>query len=294
MGLKAGGLARAGLLKRMFSGTSRDSQRETGEADSKEVVVEKDQDQSMGNQRIKFDLFIHDLKVPLAVIEAGVISLLEREEKYGPLTEKQKKVLYRVLRNTKITKSLVNDAMEIGRANMGIISREAFAVSGLIEEALVEIFDLTDQTAADCMRDCSSLQALKHILLDKGIRLHIEERLWQEEVNLDESKMRQILRNLLNNALKYRQQNVDLIIRKKDNNKTFSITVSDDGQGIPQSYHKQIFECYFQMDMTEQHCVRGHGLGLAGVSVLVEDMHGTLSLRSDTGKGATFIVDVPL
>ena len=65
----------------------------------------------MGKQRIKFELLIHDLKVPLAVIEAGAHSLLERMEKYGPLTEKQKKVLQRVLRNTRVTKSLVNDAM---------------------------------------------------------------------------------------------------------------------------------------------------------------------------------------
>jgi hypothetical protein len=55
----------------------------------------------MGKQRIKIDLLIHDLKVPIAVIEAGVTSLLERTEKYGPLTEKQRKVIKRILRRTK-------------------------------------------------------------------------------------------------------------------------------------------------------------------------------------------------
>jgi signal transduction histidine kinase len=246
----------------------------------------------MGNQRIKFDLFIHDLKVPLAVMEAGVVSLLEREGKYGPLTDKQKKVLHRILRNTKTTKSLVNDAMEIGRSNKGIISKDPFVVSDLIEQSLMELFDLTDQKTAECMKDCSSLQNLQEILADKGIRLHVDKNQWREEICLDESKMKQILRNLLNNALKYRREKIDLIVQKEG--KTFSITVSDDGQGIPQNYHKQIFECYFQMDMTEKHCVRGHGLGLAGVSVLVEDMKGKLSLESDTGKGATFVVEVPI
>ena len=48
------------------------------------------------------------------------------------------------------------------------------------------------------------------------------------------------------------------------------------------------------MDMRTDHCVRGHGLGLAGVQVLIEDMGGELLLESDTGKGATFTVKIPL
>ncbi len=64
-----------------------------------------------GRNKIKIDLLVHDLKVPLAVIEAGVSTLLNRQEKYGTLTEKQEKVLLRALRNTKITQALVNDAL---------------------------------------------------------------------------------------------------------------------------------------------------------------------------------------
>ncbi len=246
----------------------------------------------MGRQRIRFDLFIHDLKVPLAVIEAGALSLIQREDKYGPLTDKQKKVLTRILRNTKVTKALVNDAMEIGRANQGMISKDRFRISEFIEDTLVEMFDLTDQQMADCVRECRGLQDLKETLAGKGISLCIDESVWGEEVCLDETKLRQILRNLLNNALKYRREKVE--VRLGRGGDALSIAVSDDGQGIPESYHKQIFECYFQMDMGEDHCVRGHGLGLAGVSVLVEDMKGKLSLESDSGKGATFIVEVPL
>lgn len=289
---KTGGGARGGLIKKMFARTRLEFGDEQKEEYSTEVELDIDQGQTMGNQKIKFDLFIHDLKVPLAVIEAGIISLLEREEKYGPLTEKQKKVLQRVLRNTKVTKSLVNDAMEIGRADKGIISRDPCVVSELIEQALVEIFDLTDQKSAECMKDCDTLRDLRETLVEQGIHLHIDDELWKQEVRLDESKMKQILRNLLSNALKYRRERVDLTVKKSGD--SFSITVRDDGQGIPQNYHKQIFECYFQMDMTEQHCVRGHGLGLAGVSVLVEDMKGKLTLKSDTGKGASFVVEVPL
>ena len=246
----------------------------------------------MGKRRIRFNLLIHDLKGPLAVIEAGITSLIERAEKYGPLTEKQKKVLKRTLRNTKITRRLVNDAMEIGRSTEGIIYADRFALSDLIEQALVEVLDLTDYPAAESIKECVSLISLKQILSKKNIVLDIEENLWCQEVCLDEGKIRQILRNLLNNALKYRKRRVEIRIDKND--KFLSISVGDDGEGIPEEYHQRIFECYFQMDMERNRCVRGHGLGLAGVMILVEDMGGRFSLESDAGKGAKFLVEVPL
>ena len=105
--------------------------------------------------------------------------------------------------------------------------------------------------------------------------------------------MNQILRNLLNNALKYRKERVGLKIEDEEN-RFLCISVRDDGEGIPVSYHEKIFECYFQMDMGANHCVRGHGLGLAGVMILVEDMGGELFLDSDEGRGAIFLVKVPL
>ena len=246
----------------------------------------------MGTRKIKFDLLIHDLKTPLAVIEAGITSLIERAEKYGPLTEKQKKVLRRALRNTKITQTLVNDAMEIGRSSEGIIHTHRFFLSNLIEQSLVELFDLIDHRTAESVKDCVNLAAVKQTLSERNIILHVDEDLWCQEVHLDEGKIRQILRNLLNNALKYRKSMIEIGIESNGNSLFFSI--KDDGDGIPAEYHQKIFECYFQMDGEQKHCVRGHGLGLAGVMVLLEDMGGRLSLESDLGKGAKFLVEVPL
>jgi len=246
----------------------------------------------MGKRRIKFDLLIHDLKGPLAVIEAGMTSLLRREDKYGSLTIKQQKVLKRALRNTLMTKTLVNDALEVSRSTEGIINENRFVISGFINQSLVEIFDLTDCDATDNIRTCPDLSILKKTLSEKGILLDVDENLWCREVYLDERKMSQILRNLLNNALKYRKAQVR--IKMEEQGGDFIISVSDDGQGIPENYHQNIFQCYFQMDQDREHCVRGHGLGLAGVMVLVEDMGGELSLESDVGKGAKFSVKVPL
>lgn len=243
-------------------------------------------------QRIKFDFLVHDLKVPLAVIEAGITSLINKTEKYGPLTDKQLKVLKRALRNTIITRRLVNDALELGRSSEGIITKSRFPVSFLVEHCLIEVFDLTDHRVAEGVKDCPNLPLLRETLAPKGIYLQVDERLWCREVLMDESKMRQILRNLLNNALKYRKQRIDLTLEER--NGSFCLSVGDDGDGIPTEQHQNIFECYFQLEAERNQCVRGHGLGLAGVMVLVEDMGGRLFLDSDLGKGAKFSVEIPL
>ena len=246
----------------------------------------------MHRERIKIDLLIHDLKVPLAVVETGITSLLQRREKYGPLTEKQEQVLARALRNTKVIRSLVNDILELGRSREGIVSLKSLKFSDLIEQALVEIFDLVDRNTSEKIKICADLPQLRETLEEKGLMLFMEEALWCQEVCLDEAKIRQILRNLLINALKYRKSRVELEVDKKDVYLVFS--VKDDGEGIPSIYHKKIFERYFQMDVTDSSTVRGHGLGLAGVMILVEDMGGELFLESDEGKGAKFLVKLPL
>ena len=246
----------------------------------------------MYREKIKIDLLIHDLKVPLAVVETGVTSLLQRREKYGPLTEKQEKALMRALRNTKVIQSLVNDILELGRSREGIVSLTRLKFSDLIEQFLVEIFDLFDRNISERIKICSGLPQLKETLKEKELMLFIEEALWCQEVCLDQAKIRQIFRNLLNNALKHRKSRVELEIYKKDVHLVFS--VKDDGVGIPSIYHKKIFESYFQKDITDFYTVRGHGLGLAGVMILVEDMGGELFLESDEGKGAKFLVKLPL
>ena len=246
----------------------------------------------MRRERIKLDLLIHDLKVPLAVIDAGITALLKKQEKYGPVTKKQQRVLTRTLRNTKVTQMLVNDALELGRSREGIVNPTHFTLSSLVEKALVEIFDLIDTKASEGIKRCTRLVSLKKVLDEKGVMLNVDESLWCREFFMDAGKVTQILRNLLSNALKYRKNRVELEVEKKDEFIVFS--VKDDGEGIPATHHKKIFESYFQMSVTDTCSIRGHGLGLAGVMVLVEDMGGNLYLESDEGMGAKFLVEVPL
>ncbi|MCK5837545.1 MAG: sensor histidine kinase, partial [Desulfobacula sp.] len=93
----------------------------------------------MSDTTIKTEILIHDLKVPISVIDAGAKSLLNRRESYGPLTEKQIKVLKRIIRNTLATQRLVNDVLELGRSREGVMILSDFPVSSLVIGVLMEI-----------------------------------------------------------------------------------------------------------------------------------------------------------
>ncbi len=246
----------------------------------------------MDRKKIKIDLLIHDLKVPLAVVESGITLLLQKPEKYGPLTAKQEKVLKRTLRNTRATRMLVNDALELGRSREGIVNVTEFSLSSLFQETLIELFDLIDSRTSERVKGCTGLVSLKQTLAEKGISLDIEDALWLREFCLDEAKIKQIIRNLLNNALKYRKRFIEIKIDKNDDYLFLSVT--DDGEGIPRVFHKKIFESYFHLGPEKGGAIRGSGLGLAGVMVLVDDLGGRLLLESDEGHGATFSVELPL
>jgi signal transduction histidine kinase len=241
---------------------------------------------------IKTEILIHDLKVPISVIDAGAKSLLNRQDSYGPLTEKQEKVLKRIIRNTLTTQRLVNDALELGRSREGVMIKRDFKVSSLVVGVLVEIFDLSDGNVSDIIRKIDSYDELCQTIGSSGLVLCFDKTTWHAVVHLDEAKARQILRNLVTNAFKHRFSCIEIAGQIKDNFLTFK--VKDDGKGIPPADHQRIFETYFTTGSSIETAIRSHGLGLAGVMVLLKDMGGDLVLKSDDGKGAEFIVRIPL
>lgn len=246
----------------------------------------------MYRKKIRIDLIVHDMKGPLAVVETGIRLLLEKPEKYGFPNEKQEKVLRRTLRNTRTARMLVDDLLELGKSESNAGALKSFSLSRLLDSAFMELFDLFDSATSERIRSCTGLTDLKEILNKKGVTLNIQEKIWHCEVCLDEGKTRQVMRNLLSNALKYRKRSVELTVDVKNDHLCFS--VKDDGSGIPPAYHEKIFECYFQLDSKPAGFVRGDGLGLAGAIILVEDMGGKMSLVSGQEKGAEFLVALPL
>ncbi len=246
----------------------------------------------MGKSNIKIELLIHDLKVPIAVIDTGVKSLLNRLDTYGPLTAKQEKVLKRILRNTNNTKRIVNDVLEIGRSSEGIMIYKDTCLSFIVSAVLIEVFDLSDTKTAEQIKKSTNLEETQKAVNKNGITLKIEKKLWDEKLFLDESKIIQILRNLITNALKFRATTIEILSELKEN--FLVLVVKDDGRGVAEADHKKIFNSYCSCGTSINSIVESHGIGLAGVMVLLKDMGGELVLTSEEGQGAEFLVKIPL
>ncbi len=246
----------------------------------------------MPDTTIKTEILIHDLKVPISVIDAGAKSLLNRRDAYGPLTDKQVKVLKRIIRNTLTTQRLVNDVLELGRSREGVVNFSTFSVASLITAVLVEVFDLADPNTAEVIRQATGYQDLAQRLEGAGVSLDFDSHTWEARIRQDAAKVRQIIRNLVTNALKHRIERIEILGSLGE--KALVLRVRDDGRGIPPSDHQKIFKSYFTTGGAIENAICSHGLGLAGVMVLLKDMGGELSLESDQGKGAEFIVRIPL
>ncbi len=110
----------------------------------------------------------------------------------------------------------------------------------------------------------------------------------------DANQLRQVLSNLLDNAIKYSPEGGDVELRLVRNGQFACIEVVDCGLGIPHDELERIFEKFYRLDPALTRGVNGTGLGLYISKELVERMRGRISVRSEPGRGSTFVVEVPL
>ncbi|MFH1117265.1 MAG: sensor histidine kinase [Pseudomonadota bacterium] len=240
-------------------------------------------------KNIQTSHLVHDLKNPVNIIETGARSLLEKQDRYGPLNAKQEKVVKRMLRNALKTRALINSMLEIDKAAMGLLTISECTLSGILKTAFVEVFDVVDPVVADALEESNSLEKFLRLLSDNQVYLEADASHLNRQIRTDETKMCLIITNLLSNAFKYKQKNVYMNCHA--DGQSIRVSVRDDGPGIPESFHKQIFDQYFQCVKVEGFPVRGHGLGLAGALALTEALGGNLSLCR-TEQGAEFVVRI--
>ncbi|MCH5235107.1 MAG: HAMP domain-containing histidine kinase [Muribaculaceae bacterium] len=116
-------------------------------------------------------------------------------------------------------------------------------------------------------------------------------------VNVDQMHFTNIIHNLLDNAVKYRDDDrapILSITTQDINETTLQIKFHDNGIGIRKDDLKRIFDKFYRVPTGNRHDVKGFGLGLAYVKKMVEIFHGTISAESEYGKGSTFIINLPL
>jgi signal transduction histidine kinase len=169
-------------------------------------------------------------------------------------------------------------------------------INGILEITKIESGTAALQTEfvslSDFMSDCQSDYMSP---LDKD--LHLE---WDFPSDLpvilsDRMRLRQVLTNLINNAIKFTEQGtVYIAARTRDEGETFEIRVADTGPGIPEDRLERIFEKFHQIDSATTRNFSGAGLGLYIVKTFVELLDGSISVESKIGAGSVFTVRLPI
>ena len=161
-------------------------------------------------------------------------------------------------------------------------------IAGQLDAGAVEI-ELEECDAAEIAAGVIESASLH---LPPGVSLSMRGN-GQRRILCDENKLRQVLVNLVDNAIKYSPDGGEVEIRLDSQNGECLIEVADEGLGIPSSERERIFEKFYRLDPQQTRGVGGSGLGLYICRELVERMNGRLEVDSEPGRGSRFRVALP-
>ena len=218
----------------------------------------------------------HEIRTPLTTIN-GIAEILERQ--CDTLTEKQAKLVHTLLSSASSLKDLVNDILDFSKIESGELEldEEAFDLDGLFENVI-------------------SMMALK--ASEKGISFVFDyKNLEGLTFYGDPKRIRQILVNLINNAIKFTDRggvNIQSEIEERQGTEFLRIDVTDTGIGINSEDFDLVFERFKQADSSVSRKYGGTGLGLPISMNLARLMGGEIFLNSETGKGSTFTLLLPV
>ena len=238
------------------------------------------------------DLLIHDLAGPISIISTSTNSLLIKEDRYGPLTHRQRKALERVLRNTNKAQTLLMEMVEVYRSEEGVFHCSNFLITEALSESIMDALDIVDPVLAGKLAFIKRDDAFYRILEDNGVLVECTGKYCKIPFYHDQKKVQQVLRNLISNALKYRRERVTISITGDSD---LVIFVRDDGPGIPQDEMENIFKRFGILKGKTKDEVKapGFGFGMSCVKILVDVMGGEINLESKEGDGTCFTVRVP-
>ncbi len=215
----------------------------------------------------------HELKTPISTIGLSSETLLredfsndpERLQRYAGIIYKENKRLEnqveRVLNIAKMDKEQIK------------LNYSIFDIHDLIQEA-ADIFEFNQaETGGSILLD---LQATNTLL------------------KADEVHIGNVIHNLIDNAIKYCDQEPKIIIRTKNIGNTLQISVEDSGIGIRKENLKMIFDKFYRVSTGNIHNVKGFGLGLYYVKLIIDSHQGKINVKSQLGQGTTFTVSLPI
>ena len=243
-------------------------------------------------RELDIQFLIHELKDPLGIILTVLRSLLERREKYGPLSPRQENALKRATNAVIQIQSLVHDLLEIGRSEALQFEYQVFRPKSVVYNCLLEALELMESHLFDRLRELKCENEALTFLAQANMYVKVTPEVEDLEILQDETKFRQIISNLIKNALRFRNKRLDITLRQEGEH--LYVNVCDDGPGIKQENMTLIFQQYTQVNGRGALARKGHGLGLAGALLQARRLGGELTVESEVGQGARFCLCVPV
>lgn len=216
----------------------------------------------------------HELRTPLGGI-LGYGELL-RDNAFGELGSGQKKAVLHIVESANYLTNMVNELLDEAQlsANTATLQEKPFSPADLMHQA---------SSGMEILAEKKGLQ----------FKTSVEDDIPPELIG-DERRLRQIMINLMGNAIKFTRAGGVSIHLLRPTSEHWAIQVQDTGMGIPKEAQGYIFEPFRQVDNAVTHDNRGIGLGLSITKQLVELMGGKITLESEPGKGSTFTVLLPI
>ncbi|WP_178380075.1 ATP-binding protein [Cryptosporangium aurantiacum] len=216
-------------------------------------------------------LVSHEMRTPLTAISTYTeLILTDPDQECSP---SHRLLLERVDRNTRSLRAIVNDLLDLAALESGrfTVRRDKIDLVGVVVESV--------GAAATAARTAGV-----------EIRCELPDRvdLWADAVRL-----RQVLDNLVSNAVKYSPHGGEVVIRVRPEPDAVDLTVSDTGIGIPEAERARLFHRFYRTSTARNHGIPGTGLGLTIVRAIVEAHGGTIGIADTTGPGTTFDVRLP-
>jgi signal transduction histidine kinase len=150
-----------------------------------------------------------------------------------------------------------------------------------------------DESECDVAEVCSAVVAAARLRAPAGVTVAIHQPSSMAPLRCDASLLRQVLVNLVDNAVKYSVGGGTVLVRVTDGEASVRIDVVDQGLGIPSAEQEKIFDKFYRLDVEMTRGVGGSGLGLYISREIVQQIGGTLTLESQVGKGSTFTITLP-
>ncbi len=258
------------------------ARRETEQALS---VAQSSRDEAERANKAKdqfLSIMSHELRTPLGaiigfvgILQAGMIK--DRKEAL-PLSKTQQDMLKSVRSNAEHLLTLINSILDLAKVS-----------SGRVQSTLTNI-DPTDENFIT-----GTVNALRSLAIAKNVDLELEyDANLPSSVQCDTLQVKQIVKNLVANAIKFTDKgNIHIRVGRAPND-SWEMIVRDTGIGISPNHLKNIFDPFYQADTSDTRAREGTGLGLAIAKNYVELQNGSIQVQSTPGLGTTFTVRLPI